>query len=216
MNNENSDIFILNRDKTPVKYLIKQDPKFEKIVNLVGEITYVPYKDPFVFLINTIVGQMLSNKVARILRDRILELCNGSVSIKKIEEISDSQLRNIGISYSKIGFIRNLTASIKNGILDFDKFQSMSDEEILNNLTKVRGIGSWTAKMFMIFVLNKEDVLPYEDTAFLQSYKWMYTTSKTTPSAVKKKCKKWSPYSSIAARYLYKALDKGLTKMPFE
>lgn len=79
----------------------------------------------------------------------------------------------------------------------------------------MRSIGLWTAKMYLIFVLNRQNVLPVEDVAFLQSYKWMYKTDDISKNSVMKKCKKWSPYSSIAARYLYRALDIGLTKSEF-
>ena len=82
-------------------------------------------------------------------------------------------------------------------------------------LTSVHGIGTWTAKMYLMFVLNRQDVLPFEDVAFLQGYGWAYKTDDFSPAAVQKKCKKWKPYSSIAARYMYKALDRGLTKEEF-
>lgn len=91
----------------------------------------------------------------------------------------------------------------------------MSDQEIIRELTSIKGIGIWTAKMYLIFVLDRPNVLPYEDGAFLQAYRWAYKTDNLSPDAIKKKCKKWSPYSSIAARYLYRALDTGLTKDEF-
>lgn len=69
--------------------------------------------------------------------------------------------------------------------------------------------------MYLIFVLDRQDILPYEDGAFLQSYRWLYKTIDCSPASIKSKCKKWSPYSSIAARYLYHALDLGLTKSEF-
>ena len=69
--------------------------------------------------------------------------------------------------------------------------------------------------MYLIFVLDRQDVLPFEDGAFLQSYRWLYNTTDTTPASVKKKCANWNPYYSIAARYLYRILDLGLTKEDF-
>ncbi|MCC8014242.1 MAG: hypothetical protein LIO87_03520 [Eubacterium sp.] len=80
---------------------------------------------------------------------------------------------------------------------------------------KILGIGKWTAKMYLIFVLDCPDVLPVEDAAFLQAYKWLYKTEDCSEKSVYKKCKKWKPYSSIAARYLYRALDMGYTKKEF-
>ena len=91
----------------------------------------------------------------------------------------------------------------------------MTDSEIMKSLTSIKGIGNWTAKMYLIFVLNRPDILPVEDVAFLQAYQWLYKTDDRTPKSVQKKCNKWKPYSSIAARYLYRALDGGLTKEEF-
>ena len=91
----------------------------------------------------------------------------------------------------------------------------LSDLEVIKKLTKYRGIGNWTAKMYLIFVLNRQDILPYEDGAFIQAYKWLYKTDDISPKAVEKKCRKWKHYSSIAARYMYRALDLGFTKDEF-
>jgi DNA-3-methyladenine glycosylase II len=92
----------------------------------------------------------------------------------------------------------------------------LSDEEVSKRLTSIKGIGNWTAKMYLLFFLQREDILPYEDGAFLQSYKWLYNTSKVDKESITKRCKKWKPYTSIGARYLYKALDNGLVNEPIK
>jgi DNA-3-methyladenine glycosylase II len=94
----------------------------------------------------------------------------------------------------------------------FDSFSALSDTEIIRQLTSLRGIGTWSAKMYLIFVLNRLDVLPYEDGAFLQVYKWLYATEDVKPAAIIERCEPWKPYSSLAARYLYRALDAGMVK----
>ncbi len=130
-------------------------------------------------------------------------------------ELSDEKLKSIGTSINKVRCIRSLTESITCGSIDFDKIQLLSNDEVIKELTSIKGIGQWTSKMFFIFVLNRNDVLPYEDVAFLQSFKWLYKTTETDAATVKKKCRKWKPYSSVAARYMYRALDTGLTKEEF-
>ena len=114
-----------------------------------------------------------------------------------------------------MGYIRSLTNAVEAGRLIFDDLTDMTDEQVINKLTTIRGIGKWSAKMYLIFALNRQDILPTEDVAFLQSYEWLYKTRDRSEEAVKKKCRKWKPYSSIAAQYLYKALDMGLTKEEF-
>lgn len=91
----------------------------------------------------------------------------------------------------------------------------MPDDEVINSLTQLHGIGHWTAKMFLIFVLDRPDVLPAEDGAFLQTYRWVYKTDDCNKDSVCKRCQKWKPYSSIASRFFYRALDAGMTKEEF-
>lgn len=88
----------------------------------------------------------------------------------------------------------------------------MDDEAVIKRLTSIRGIGTWSAKMYLIFVLNRLDILPFEDGAFLQAYKWLYKTDDLKSSSIVAKCAPWKPYSSLAARYLYRALDSGLVR----
>lgn len=207
---------LLNQYSDSVQYLIKKDKRFGIVVNNISEISYtLNVCDPYVFLVDTIVGQMLSKKVATIICKRIHDLCNNKISPENIHKIKYEEFRNAGVSNSKIEYINNLTSAVLSNSLNLTELSQKDDEDVMLLLRNVRGIGSWSAKMFLIFVLNRPDVLPFEDGAFLQSYAWLYNTKDLKPSSIKKRCKKWSPYSSIAARFLYKALDEGLTKTPF-
>lgn len=91
----------------------------------------------------------------------------------------------------------------------------MSDTDVFNSLTSFKEVGEWTANMYLIFVLNRMDILPTNDAALLQSYGWLYKTTDRSEITIRNKWKKWKPYSSIAFRYLYRALDTGLTKEEF-
>lgn len=184
---------------------------------MVGSITYTPHygDDKYPFLIHEIIEQMLSIKAGQKIYGRLEDLCGGAVTHSTISALSDDEIRSTGTSNAKVSYIRNLTAAITKGDIDLDSLENLQDDEVIKKLTSIRGIGNWSAKMFLIFVLNRPDVLPFEDGAFLQTYRWMYKTEDSSPQAVKDKCEKWSPYSSIAARYLYRALDMGLTKEEF-
>jgi len=204
----------LNRKAPEIQYLIKKDTRLDKLIDLVGEITYLPYKDEYSFLVSTIVGQMLSNKVADVLYQRILNVC-GEVSPYIISITDKDMLRSTGISQRKVETIIDLTKKVLSNEIAFADYCKMSDDQIIKALTSVKGIGTWSAKMYLIFVLDRKDVLPYEDGAFIQAYRWLYNTKKFNRDDIVKRCKKWSPYSSYAARYLYKALDSGFTKQNF-
>jgi DNA-3-methyladenine glycosylase II len=209
------EIITLDANTPSVQYLCKKDKRLAKVINMVGAITYQPHEGSYQFIVNTIIGQMLSNKVANIMSARLDTLCNGCITADVINQLSDEQLKSIGISTSKVSYIRVLTNTIESGEIDFKSLNELSDAEIIKKLTAIRGIGKWSAKMYLIFVLNRQDVLPVEDMAFLQGYGWAYKTNDYAPAVVSVKCIKWKPYSSIAARFLYRALDNGLTKKEF-
>ena len=158
---------------------------------------------------------MLSVKAGQKIYDRLENLCGGHVSPEKISMLSDDEIRAIGTSSSKVKCIRNVTDAVISGDLNFEMLNTLSDEEVILSLTKLHGIGKWTAKMFLMFVLERPDILPVEDGAFLQTYRWAYKTDDCSEKSVYKKCRKWSPYSSIASRFFYRALDAGMTKEEF-
>lgn len=209
-------VITLNMGHPTVQYLCKKDKHLAKVIRMVGPITYVPH-DKFIysFLVHEIIEQMLSVKAGQKIYERIENLCNGEVTPEKVNTLSDDEIHKTGTSSSKVKCIRGVTEAVICGNLDFDKMHSLSDEEVILRLTKFHGIGKWTAKMFLIFVLNRPDVLPIEDGAFLQTYRWAYKTDDCSEKAVIKKCRKGKPYSSIASRFFYRALDAGLTKQEF-
>lgn len=208
---------ILDSQHPAVQYLCKKDKRMAKVIKMVGPISYTPFREEemYSFLVHEIIEQMLSIKAGRRIYGRLEDLCDGSVTPEKVSRLSDVELRGIGTSASKVTYIRSVTDAILRGNLDFKELRKMSDQEVIKQLTSVRGIGNWTSKMFLIFVLDRPDILPVEDGAFLQTYRWLYKTTDCSKKAVVKKCRKWKPYSSAAARFFYRALDMGLTKEDF-
>ena len=203
-------------DTSPaVQHLCKKDKRLAKVISQIGAITYEPHEDGYTFLIHEIIEQMLSIKAGAKIYGRLQDLCDGYITPEAISQLTDEQIRSTGTSNGKVSYIRSLTNAITSGQLNLSHLTKLSDTEVTKALTAIRGIGTWTAKMYLIFVLNRNDILPVEDVAFLQAYEWLYKTTNRSSATVMKKCKKWKPYSSIAARYLYRALDSGLTKNEF-
>ena len=205
----------LDMNTPAVQRLCRKDKRLARVVSMVGAITYTPYTDGYSFLVHEIIEQMLSIKAGQKIYTRLEGLCDGSITPERISGLSDGDIRSIGTSSSKASYIRSITDAILRRELVLADLSEMQDDEIIATLTSIRGIGTWTAKMYLIFVLNRPDVLPFEDGAFLQSYRWMYKTEDCSRKSVEQKCRKWKPYSSIAARFLYRALDCGLTKSEF-
>ena len=200
-----------------VNYLVKKDANFSVLFNLIGEISYRLDNDYYGFIIKTIIGQMLSNRVSDIISERLKGICNtGKIDIKSMNEITISELKKIGLSYRKAQCIIEFTKYFQSRKITKSKFLKMSDEEIIKEITYVNGLGNWTAKMFLLFVMGREDIIPFEDTAYLQVFSWYNNlTKRPTKQEILNESIKWSPYNSIIARYFYISLDSGLTKIPF-
>lgn len=209
-------VVTLDMNTSSVQYLCSKDKRLARVMSMVGSISYVPHKeDAYSFLIHEIIEQMLSVKAGQKIFNRLEQLCDGEISPDRICSLTDDEIRSTGTSNAKVEYIRNITDAIADGTIDFEKMACFPDEDVIKALTRIRGIGKWTAKMYLIFVLDRRDVLPFEDGAFLQVYRWMYKTQDSSEKAVAAKCKKWKPYSSIASRFCYRALDMGMTKEDF-
>ncbi len=207
---------ILDENSSAIQHLRSRDKRLAKLIKMVGPISYELHnEDPYSFFVHEIIEQMLSVKSARRIYGRLEELCNGNVCTEHICALSDEQIRSSGTSVAKVEYIRNVTEAFVSGYWNLEEMVAMSDHDVISLLTSVRGIGNWTAKMCLIFILNRPDVVPYEDGAFLQTYRWLYNTTDCSPQSVKKRCSKWSPYATAASRYFYRALDIGLTKDKF-
>lgn len=209
-------IVILDNSSYEIQYLCKKDKRLAKVISMVGPITYETHdEDPYEFLIHEIIEQMLSIKAGNKIFSRLVDLCGGKVTPSMVNKLTDEQIKSIGTANSKVSFIRSITNAVLNGELDFGSLKEMNDSDVFKYLISFKGIGKWTANMYLIFVLNRMDILPTNDAAFLQSYEWLYKTTDRSDTSIRNKCKKWKPYSSIASRYLYRALDSGLTKGKF-
>lgn len=202
-------------DDKRIIYLSNRDKRLAKVIQAIGPIKVSEHNDEFSFIVCEIIGQMLSNKVADVMIDRLSRQCGGLIIMETIKDVGADGLKSIGLSSAKVSYIQNMIGAIELGELNFDDLREKDDETIIKELKKIKGIGNWTAKMYLLFVLRRENILPYEDGAFLQGYKWLYKTGDVSKDSILRRCNKWEPYSSLAARYMYKAVDFGLTKYPF-
>ena len=136
------------------------------------------------FLTREIVGQMISVSVKKVILCRLEGLFHTNITAEAISELTIEQLRNIGLSKAKSEYILNLAQIAIREEIDFNGLAELPDDKVLETLMSIKGIGSWTAKMYQLFFLQREDVLPYEDGAFLQAYKWLYNTTVIKPESI--------------------------------
>ena len=193
------------------EHLAKNDPVLRPIIERVGPTTIRPHKDYYWELVDSIISQQLSVKAARSIENRFQELFDSQVPApKQILEKDTEELRSVGLSRPKAGYIRDLAQHIVDGKIKFDRFNSLSNDEIMRELIDVKGIGEWTVHMFLMFCMGRLDVLPVGDLGIRNSIRVLYDfMDAPTPDEIKSISQKynWSPYESIASWYIWQNLD---------
>ena len=205
---------IIHIDSPECRHLALADPLLGRAMHLIGDFEYSAHPNTEDFFFSTIIGQMMSNTVADVIEGRVSAMCGGKMTADAILSLGIERIRSAGVSMQKAEDMTLFAQKIKSEPKFLDNLKSKSNNEVLKELTALRGIGNWTAKMYLLFVLNRTDILPYEDGAFLQAYRWLYQISDTKPASIKKMCQAWTPYESVAARFMYRLLDYGYTKYP--
>ncbi|HPZ73571.1 MAG TPA: DNA-3-methyladenine glycosylase [Bacillota bacterium] len=186
------------------EFLIEADSKFSPIISAVGDIEVELEPDLFVSLVSTIVGQQLSNKVLEIIWNRFDTLLQGEVTPEKVLNLPDEKIREVGISYRKIEYIKNLAQKVLNGELDLVALESFSDQEVIEKLVELKGIGVWTAEMLLIFSLGRSDVFSVRDLGLRRGVTRLYDLGDVSDDEVAKIAAKWSPYRTFASLYLWR------------
>lgn len=199
-----------------VAYLSERDFRLSRVIETVGPLPDIKPNDPFVFLVHEIIGQMLSDKVRDVLINRFHTLCGEQITPSHVLDLEINRMSTCGISLRKCNSIKSLALAINAGTIDLGNLRDKTNEEVTSILTQIKGIGQWTSKMFLLFYLNRDDILPVEDAAFMQAFRWLYGYKNPSTKTVIRRCAKWRPYSSLASRYMYRALDTGLTKLPLQ
>jgi DNA-3-methyladenine glycosylase II len=165
--------------------------------------------DAYEALARAIVGQQLSTKAARTIYGRMLELFDGHAPTPKQLLASDPDaIRAAGLSRPKIAYLRDLAQHVEDGELELERLHDLPDEDVIEQLTAVKGIGDWSAHMFLMFHLGRPDVLPVGDLGIRNAVKAQYRLRKLPdPKRMEKIAKPWRPYRTLACLYLWSSLD---------
>lgn len=193
-----------------VKHLRAVDPILGKVMARIKLEEVRPRLNPFQSLVEEIISQQLSGRVADVITARFVALFK-SVKFPKPQDIlsrSDDELRTAGLSYQKISYIKNISLAVKKGGLDFKKLRTHSDEEAIAVLTEIKGVGRWTAEMFLMFTLGREDIFSHGDLGLKNAIQRLYGFRKhPSKKTAERISKKWSPHRTLACRYLWASLD---------
>lgn len=193
------------------RHFKKTDPilyqALEKLDGLEALSTRVP-KDHFIALTREIIAQQLSGRVAEVIFARFKKLFpKGKITPRGVLKIKDEELRATGMSWSKVKFIKDLAQRVVGRELDFEKLSSLEDEGVIGELIKVKGIGRWTAEMFLMFTLGREDVFSKGDLGLKNAIKKLYGVSELADGWLDELTQKWSPYKTYACLILWNSLD---------
>jgi DNA-3-methyladenine glycosylase II len=198
-------------DDVIIRYLSQSDPRLGEVIGTVGGYSIKLRKDPFQSLVESIIYQQLAGSAASIIYGRFIKYYNNSPPFpEQILSTPDAVLKSsIGLSNKKIEYIKDLSARIKERTLDLVMLCEKTDEEIIAQLIQVKGIGRWTAEMFLIFCLGRLDVLPVTDLGIRKAMQKIYALPELPkPSEMLAISQPWRPYRSVATWYLWKSVSK--------
>lgn len=191
-----------------INHLRKSDPVMRGIIERVGAYRMEYGPPEFSNLAEAIVYQQLNGKAAATIFERFATLAGEPLTPEGILKLSDEQLRSVGLSKQKSAYLKDLAAKTRDGLLDFARLPELPDEEVVKHLTQVKGIGTWTAHMFLMFSLRRLDVLPTGDYGVQAAIKKHYRKRKwPKPKEMEKIARPWSLYRSVACWYLWRSLD---------
>jgi len=199
--------------RSSVTHLKRSDPVLAGVIEAVGpcRLQLRTEGTHFEALTRSIVFQQLSGKAAGTILSRFNALYpNNRPTPELVLATDDETLRGVGLSRQKIGYMRDLSLKVLSGDLPLDAVETMADDDLIAHLVQVKGIGRWTAQMFLMFRLGRLDVLPVLDLGIQNAVKKAYRMRKRpTPKQLEKIGAKWRPHASIASWYLWRSLDNG-------
>jgi DNA-3-methyladenine glycosylase II len=199
--------------------LTEADPAMGRLIERLGERSAAqrrrgsPKPDAYGALLRTVVGQQISSKAARSIYERVLGLFGGRTPTpSQLLAVDEADLRGAGLSGRKVEYIRDLAAHVESGELELDRLEELSDEEVIEKIVAVRGFGRWSAEMFLIFHLERPDVLADGDLGIRKAVQLLEGLEEMpSPSEVSVIGERWRPNRSLASIYLWESLAGDVT-----
>jgi DNA-3-methyladenine glycosylase II len=192
------------------RLLARRDPVMAGLIRRHGQcgLADAQHSEPFTALVHAIISQQLSSRAAATIAGRFDALFEGRPTPRRVARVPDPQLRAVGLSGQKLRYIRDLCARVGDGSLPLDRIETLPDAAVIEALTQVKGIGRWTAEMFLMFRLHRPDVLPVDDLGIVKAVQRAYRL-RQAPSAERlaRIGEPWRPFRSVACWYLWASLD---------
>jgi DNA-3-methyladenine glycosylase II len=194
--------------KEAIQHLRRNDPVLSQIIDRVGDYG-IQFRDPdFETLVRSIVYQQLSGRVASVIFGRLMTAAGGRLTPANILKLRPARMRSMGLSKQKTAYIRDLARHSRDGRVVFEELAALDDALVIERLTQVKGIGVWTAHMFLIFALRRTDVLPTGDLGIRNAMRKAYGMQELpTPAEMEVLAERWRPWCSVASWYLWRSLE---------
>jgi DNA-3-methyladenine glycosylase II len=194
--------------KKAIDHLQRSDPVLSAIIQRVGDYA-IQFREPdFETLVKSIVYQQLSGRVANVIFGRLAAAVDGKLTPESVLKLRPSRMRKLGLSTQKTAYIRDLARRARGGKVAFEELRELSDGEVIERLTQVKGIGVWTVHMFLIFALRRTNVLPTGDLGIRNAMRKAYgMTELPTPAEMESIAERWQPYCTVASWYLWRSLE---------
>ena len=190
------------------KILSKRDPILRKIINKFNKGFLTTRKDPFFSLCRTIIGQQISTKAADSIWSRFEIKCNKKIIPDTVLKLASRSLRNAGLSRQKINYLKNIAKSFKNKSFNIKNLKKMDDDLAIDYITQLKGLGVWSAQMFLMFNLNRPDIFPTKDIGLIRAISKNYKTSYPPSERFLNKISKvHSGYRSVFTWYMWRSID---------
>jgi DNA-3-methyladenine glycosylase II len=190
------------------KILSKRDPILRKIINKFNKGFLTTRKDPFFSLCRTIVGQQISTKAADSIWLRFEEKCKKKIIPETILKLPSRSLKSTGLSRQKVSYLKNIAKSFKNKSFNIRDLKKMDDDLAIDYITKLKGLGIWSAQMFLMFNLNRPDIFPTKDIGLIRAISKNYKTSYPPSERFLNKISKMhSGYRSVLTWYMWRSID---------
>lgn len=167
-----------------------------------------PTMEPFPALVRTITAQQISTKAAATIHGRLVALMPRGVNPSALLDLTDAQMREAGLSRQKTAYLRDLATKVHSGELPVHSLHELDDEAVIEAIVKVKGLGRWSAEMFLMFRLRRPDVLPVDDLGIVNAIQRLYgLRKKPKPERIRKIAEAWRPYRTVACWYLWRSLE---------
>lgn len=195
--------------RAALRHLRSADPVMGELIRRVGPFKLRTQTDRFAILVRSIISQQISTKAARAIHDRLAELlAPEKISAAGIHGLDLPQLRSVGLSPQKAAYLKDLADRIVAGQVRLNTIGRLTDEAVIEQLIQVKGIGRWTAQMFLIFSLGRLDVFPHDDLGIRSAIRRFYRLSDLPDKATSLRiAEPWRPYSSIASWYCWRGCE---------